>query len=117
MSSRSADERIQDILDAIAELQVFTQDMDFAQFQNDLKTVKAVELNFIVIGEAASQIPSELQAAHPEIPWSLMRALRNRLVHAYFQIDKQIVWDTLQVDLPPLLPMLKSLLDVPDPDE
>lgn len=114
MSSRSALERLQDILDAIAEIQVFTQGMDFAEFQNDLKTIKAVELNFIIIGEAAAQIPSALQAAHPDIPWSLMRALRNRLVHAYFQIDKQIVWDTLEVDLPPLVALLTPLLSTPE---
>ncbi|MCZ6874632.1 MAG: DUF86 domain-containing protein, partial [bacterium] len=47
--------------------------------QRDAKTIKAVQLDFIVIGEAASHIPDDVQAAHPEVPWHLMRAMRNRL--------------------------------------
>ena len=52
MSLRTWTDRIQDILDAIDEIQTFTQDMDYSTFQYDVKTIKAVELDFIVIGEA-----------------------------------------------------------------
>ena len=80
MSPRDWKERVQDILDSIAEIQAFTRGMDFDSFRADAKTLRAVELDFIVIGEAANQIPDEVEEMHPQVPWSLMRAMRNRLV-------------------------------------
>lgn len=110
MSPRAWEERIRDILDAIAEIEDFTQGLDLESFRSDNKTIKAVELNFIIIGEAASGIPDDIHNAHADIPWPMMRALRNRLVHVYFSVDPQIVWSTIQDDLPPLVPLLKGLL-------
>ena len=55
--------------------------MDFDAFKSDIKTMRAVELNLIVIREAANRIPELIEEEHPQIPWSLMRAMRNRLVH------------------------------------
>jgi uncharacterized protein with HEPN domain len=110
MSSRSWRERVQDILDAIAEIQGFTNGLDFVTFRDDLKTIRAVEMNFIVIGEAAAAIPDEIQEQYPIIPWHLMRGMRNRLVHAYFMVDRQIMWETVQHDLPPLVNQLEQLL-------
>jgi uncharacterized protein with HEPN domain len=72
--------------------------------------MKAVQLNFIVIGEAAGHIPQAVQEAHPEVLWPLMRAMRNRLVHVYFSIDPHIVWNTIHNDLLPLVEPLKRLL-------
>ena len=111
MSPRSWKQRIDDILEAIAETQAFVQEMTFEQFRDDPKTIKAVALDFIVIGEAAGNVPEDVVAAHPEIPWSVMKAMRNQLVHLYFSVDPQIVWDTIQNDLPPLLEPLRKLLD------
>ena len=110
MSSRAWTERVQDILDAIVEIQAFTLGTDFDAFRGDIKTIKAVELDFVVIGEAASHIPDDVQTAHPEVPWHLMRAMRNRLVHVYFSVDPKIVWETLKNDLPPLLEPLRRLV-------
>ena len=111
MSPRSWIDRVRDILEAIAEIQTFTQDMAFRVFQHDAKTIKAVQLDFIVIGEAANHIPDEIQAAHPDVPWHLMRAMRNRLVHVYCSVDAEIVWDTIRNNLPPLVEPLTQLLD------
>jgi uncharacterized protein with HEPN domain len=110
MSPRNWRERVQDILDAIAEIDSFTRGMDFESFSGDTKTLKAVELNLIVIGEAANGIPGEVEEQHPQIPWPLMRAMRNRLVHVYFSVDERLLWDTIQNDLPPLIAPLQSLL-------
>ena len=110
MSPRSWKERIQDMVEAIAEIQAFTESLSLEQFRDDLKTVKAVALNLVVIGEAAARIPDDVVGSHPEIAWSLMRGMRNRLVHDYFSIDAEIVWDTIRNDLPPLLEPLKRLL-------
>ena len=63
-----------------------------------------------VIGEAAGKISDELKAAHPEIPWHEMVGMRNRLIHEYFRISLQTVWDTVQKDLPELIDRLEALL-------
>jgi uncharacterized protein with HEPN domain len=111
MSPRSWKERIEDILEAIAEIQSFTQSMDFETFRDDPRTLKAVALNFVVIGEAASRVPDAITKDHPQIAWNLMRGIRNRLVHDYFSIDAQIVWDTVENDLPPLVEPLNRILE------
>ena len=110
MSPRGWQNRIRDILDAIAEIQHFTRGMNYETFKVDSKVIRAVEMNFIIIGEAASQIPEEIEEKYTTIPWSLMRAMRNRIVHAYFEVDEKLMWDTIQNDLPPLVPTLKKLL-------
>jgi uncharacterized protein with HEPN domain len=84
--------------------------MDYESFKNDIKAVRAVEMNFIIIGEAANQIPEDIEEKYTRIPWSLMRAMRNRIVHAYFEVDEKLMWDTIQNDLPPLIPELEKLL-------
>jgi hypothetical protein len=73
VSPRGWQDRIRDILAAIAEIQKFTTGMDFETFKNDEKSIRAVEMNFIIIGEAANQIPEEVEEKHTSIPWSLMR--------------------------------------------
>lgn len=110
MSRRDWQDRIRDILDAIAEIRKFTNGMTYESFREDDKSIRAIEMNFIIIGEAANQIPEEIEEKYPEIPWSLMRAMRNRIVHAYFNVDEKLMWDTVQNDLPPLIPLLEKLL-------
>lgn len=110
MSRRDWQDRIRDILDAIAEIQKFTRGMAYESFREDDKSIRAIEMNFIIIGEAANQIPEEIEEEYPEIPWGLMRAMRNRIVHAYFNVDEKLMWDTVQNDLPPLIPLLEKLL-------
>jgi uncharacterized protein with HEPN domain len=110
MSPRGGQALVQDILDACNEILAFTTGMDYESFSQDLKTIRAVELNFIIIGEAAGGIPEEIKEAHPEVPWHYMRAMRNRLVHVYFEVDPRLVWDTVRNDIPSLIRTLKSLL-------
>ena len=111
MSSRDWRESVQDILDAIAEIKAFTEDMDLKAFRQDQKTVRAVEMNFIIIGEAAASIPDEIVEDNPGVPWHLMRGMRNRIVHAYFSVDEQIMWDTLKADIPGLVAELETMLE------
>lgn len=110
MSPRDWKDRIRDILNAIAEIQQFTRGMDFESFKKDDKSIRAVEMNFIIIGEAANQIPEEIEEKYSMIPWSLMRAMRNRLVHVYFNVDEKLMWDTVQNDLPPLVTELEKII-------
>ena len=63
-----------------------------------------------IVGEAASQVTKETQRQLPDIPWPSMVAMRNRLIHAYFDIDLDRVWDTVIDDLPPLIAALDAIL-------
>jgi uncharacterized protein with HEPN domain len=110
MPPRKWDLRIRDILASIGRIMEYTRDMDFEHFRCDTKTVDAVVRNFEIIGEAAANVPEEIAVDHPEIPWQDMRDMRNVLAHEYFGINENIVWDTIQDDLPPLVPQLINLL-------
>jgi uncharacterized protein with HEPN domain len=68
--------------------------------------VRAIE----IIGEAAGRVSAETRAAAPGIPWPLIVAMRNRLIHAYFDVDRDILWRTATEELPALLPTLRALL-------
>ena len=103
-------ERIEDILAAISEIETFIAGLSRDQFLADAKTLKAVVADLTIIGEAATQVPAATVQAHPEIPWALMTGMRHRIVHGYYQVDSAIVWDTCQNDLQPLIPLLQSLL-------
>jgi len=102
--------RIQDILDAINKILVHAADLDLGAFIGDGWTVDAVLRNLTVIGEAARHVPDEVVAAHPDLPWSEMRDMRNIVVHEYFGVDPAIIWRTIREDLPPLVPQLEALL-------
>ena len=111
MSPRSWLERIQDILDAIDEIQSFTKGIDFENFKHDTRTIRAVELDFIIIGEAANAIPNEIIEQNTHIPWAMMKAMRNRLVHVYFSVAPMVLWETIKQDLPPVKILLQQLID------
>ena len=64
----------------------------------------------MIIGEAANHIPDDVQEAHGDVPWVLMRAMRNRVVHIYFDVDPDILWDTVHNDLPKLVDPLERML-------
>ena len=81
------------------------------QFFADELVQDAVIRRFTVIGEAARHLPSEAQDLYPEVPWARMRGMRNFVVHEYSGVDLRIVWDTIEDDLPPLVPMLEHVLE------
>lgn len=103
--------RIADIIEAIETILDYSAGMTFEQFASDRKTIDAVVLNFIIIGEAASHLPDNFIELHSDLPWREMRDMRNIAVHEYFGVDKMIVWETLKNNLPPLLPLLKDLIN------
>jgi len=102
--------RIEDILDAIGQIQDYTRGITFEAFRQDRKTIDAVVRNITVIGEAAGNVPSAVAEQHGEIPWRQMRDFRNVVVHAYFGVDLKVLWDTVRVDLPPLVDPLRRVL-------
>jgi len=102
--------RVEDILGSIASIQTYTEGMTFESFAADERTVDAVLRHFGVIGEAANHLPESIQIDNPSIPIDAMRAMRNFVIHEYFGVSKEILWKTLQEDLPPLVAPLTALL-------
>ncbi|WP_036486303.1 DUF86 domain-containing protein [Myxosarcina sp. GI1] len=111
MSSRDLRRRLQDILAMCAEIATFTAGMSFADFERDPKTIKAVLYNLAVIGEVASQLLPEVELLYPEIPWVDIRGIRNLIIHEYFRVNLNIVWETIQTDLPLLVHQLEELIE------
>lgn len=111
MPHRSWQLRIADIIEAIETILDYSAGMTFEQFASDRKTIDAVVRNFIIIGEAASHLPEDLTELYSDLPWREMRDMRNIAAHEYFGVDNMIVWETLRNNLPPLLPLLKHLIN------
>jgi uncharacterized protein with HEPN domain len=110
MPPRSWRVRIEDILDAIDNIEHYVAGLDFDAFEADRKTVDAVERNLEIIGEATANLPDEVLARWPEVPWRYMKGVRNLLAHEYFGVDVGIIWQTIQEDLPAITPLLRKVL-------
>lgn len=105
---------LEHILEAIERIDHYLEDTDEVAFLNDQKTQDAVVRNFEIIGEAAHNIESnhaKFAAAHPEVPWTVVYAMRNRVAHGYFKVDLGMIWKTIHTDLPVLHAQIKRLLD------
>ncbi len=117
MHSRGWRVRIEDILEAISRVERYTAGMDLEAFRADEKTVDAVVRNLEVVGEAARYVPREIEERHPGVPWDKMRGIRNVLIHEYFGASVPIIWQTLKEDLPPLVPLLRGILEAGEGEE
>jgi uncharacterized protein with HEPN domain len=100
---------LDDIRNAIVEVEEFTRGMDFRSFAADKKTVNAVIRSLEVLGEATKQIPLPFRKKHPEIPWSKMAGMRDVLIHDYMGVDLRTVWNVVTERLPELR---SQLLDI-----
>ena len=87
----------------------YTEGLDQAGFVKDRLIYDATLRNLELIGEAATHIPEEIRNAHDEIPWRMIIATRNRLIHGYLGIDNDTLWSIVQDDVPTRLPLLKSI--------
>ncbi len=113
MSSRLAD-YLDHIIVAAREARSYTEGMSKESFLSDRRTQQAVILNIIIIGEAAAKLIqrySDFLDRHPGVPWRNMKGMRNRMTHGYFDINLDIVWETVQTALPPLLKQLPAIRD------
>ncbi|ARV63098.1 hypothetical protein BZZ01_18390 [Nostocales cyanobacterium HT-58-2] len=110
MPSRDWQLRIQDIVQSIAAIRQRTAGMKFEQFQGNDTIAKAVLYDFLIIGEAAINIPADIQSRYPNIPWRIIGDMRNIVVHEYFQVTLRIVWNTIESDLPSLMQQLEQLM-------
>lgn len=99
-----------DMLLAARDALDFASGLTYAQFAASRLHQNAIRKSIEIIGEAAARISPERRQALPSIPWALMSAMRNRLVHAYFEIDLERVWDTVQQDIPRLIELIAPLV-------
>ena len=113
--------RVRDYLDhivqAIERIKRYVAPEDHDGFLQDEKTQDAVIRNIEIIGEAArnvERVAPEYAAAHPEIPWPVIYAMRNRVSHGYFEVDLDLVWQTVQTDLPVLENQIRTLISTID---
>lgn len=102
---------ITDMIESGESILSFTEGLGIEEFQNDERTYKATLWDLRIIGEAASNIPDEVQARSKTIPWGEIVGMRNRITHAYEAIDVDIVWDAIQNDIPQMLIDLRTLLE------
>ena len=88
----------------------FKQGLDKAAFLQDFKTQSAILHQLMVMGEAVKRLSPDIRARHPEIPWSLVAGMRDKLIHGYDIVDLDEVWRTADVDVPDLLSLIEPLL-------
>ena len=83
--------------------------MDHDAFIRDELVIDGVARNLEIIGEAVRQLPEEFRRVHAQIPWTQIAGLRNRIVHDYFGLDLEIIWEIIQHDLPELKKQVRAL--------
>ena len=104
-------QRLRHILEAIGKIENYLQGFDENAFRQDEKTLSAVVWQLAVIGEAVANLTNELRDENPQIAWNKISGTRNHLIHGYFSIDFDIVWDTTRNDLPTLKKQIEEILE------
>ncbi len=110
MPKRDPDLLVRDMLEAIRKIELYIAGLDRSSFLGDEKTTDAVVRNLEVLGEAARQLPGDFTSRHSYIPWNEIAGLRNRIVHDYFGLDLEIIWQVIDNDLPSLKAELEKLV-------
>ncbi len=101
---------LQDILECCANIDEYIGEMSFKEFSVDKKTVDAVVRNLEIVGECVKNVPNEILQTKPEIEWKQIARFRDLIVHHYFKVDLEIVWDILQNYLKDLEIAVKKIL-------
>ena len=93
-----------DILNEIDRIFKFISNMTYDEFIKDEKTIYAVIRSFEIIGEATKNIPVDIKNTHSKIPWNKISGMRNKLIHEYFGVDLETLWNTIKNRLPEIKP-------------
>jgi uncharacterized protein with HEPN domain len=110
MSERADDDFLRDIREASRRIKMYTDAMAYDRFLADIKTQDAFVRNLEIIGEATKSVSTELREKNPDVPWKGMTGVRDRLIHHYFGVNLDIVWDIVTVELPALESQIEAIL-------
>jgi uncharacterized protein with HEPN domain len=111
MSERTDLDFVQDIQEASRRIASYTAEMSYETFLADTKTQDAVVRNLEIIGEAAKNLTEDLRNQHSEIPWKSLAGVRDKLIHHYFGVNFDIVWQIVTVELPQVAAPLTKILE------
>lgn len=100
---------VEDMIGFAEKCLAHTDGLDQQQFVRSEVTYDATLRNLELLGEAATRVPDDIRAAHPDVPWRMIIATRNRLIHGYLGIDNDTIWSIIQDDPPSLIPKLKKI--------
>lgn len=92
-------------------IEKFVEGVEFDEFKRDDKTSSAVIRKFEIIGEAAKKVSEEIKNKHTEVPWKEMAGMRDRLIHFYFGVKYELVWDTIKDVIPKIKPLIRRILE------
>lgn len=102
---------LEDIYAAALKIETFTEGLSFDEFEDNELVSDAVIKNILVIGEATKNIPNHIRTENPQIEWRKMAGMRDMMIHGYFLINYQIVWDVVQNKIPTLRQQIKNLIE------
>ena len=101
---------LEDIMEAITKIRKYVNKKSFGQFSKDEKTIDAVIRNFEIMGEAVKQLPNKVKDKYSDVEWKAIIDFRNVIIHEYFGIDLEIMWDVIKTKLEPLEKKIKFIL-------
>ena len=101
---------LKDIFEAMVAAQAFVEGMDFDAFVADDKTASAVVRKLEIVGEATKNVPERIRQQYSQVPWRDMAGMRDRIIHAYFEVDYSVVWETVRNRVPLLQPIFEQIL-------
>lgn len=117
MSKRNDRDLLSDIREAINRITTYVTGKTYFSFVADTKTQDAVIRNLEILGEATKNLSGSLRAQFPDIPWKSMAGVRDRLIHHYFGVNLDIVWQIVTIELPQVASQLQNLLMEGDEEE
>ena len=103
---------LEDIVESCDKIGRYTLGLKFEQFRDSELVVDAVARNLELVGEASKGVPNELRTRYPDVPWRKMAGLRDVIVHGYFRVDVQLLWDIVQRDVPTVRQKIAAILSV-----
>ena len=101
---------LEDIVEASERIASYLKDLTYSEFETDQMRIDAVIRNLQIVGEAVKKLPDSIKNGYPNIAWQEIAGLRNRVTHVYFDVDIDIIWDVVQIELPMLKTQIQQIL-------
>lgn len=108
---------LEHIIEEIALIRSVCSTLSFQELTTNKEKEHTITRSLEIIGEAAKNVPEKVKKAHPEIPWKFMAGLRDKIIHGYFAINYDIVWDVITRKIPELEPKIRALCDDRESDK